>query len=882
MTNPVGLDVLRPRLSWELRGGMQVEQRNAKQTSFRLIVADSLEILNTNKGNVWDSRRVTTGQSTQRIFDGQSLKSRQRYFWKVMVWDEKDSRTGWSEPAFWEMGLLDAWDWDAQWIGVGEQETDAAIEMPPVEHYQTRFMVDEGVASARLYATALGTYELQLDGERVGADYFTPGWTNYHKRVQYQTYDVTAQMTAGEHVLEGLVADGWYRGYLMTFKGKTSRERYGERLALKVQLEIRYENGRSQTITTHPKSWQASLAGPIRYADHYIGEYYDARQETISDWQTPEIIPPTQAKLVAQIGAPVRKMHEIEPIAILTSPKGETIVDFGQNMVGWVRLRVRGEAGTAVSLHHAEILDQDGSFYTENLRAAKQMVTYVCKGAPEDEIYEPGFTFQGFRYVLVEGYPGELTLESLTGVVLSSDLAETGSFECSNPLINQLQQNIVWGQRGNFLEVPTDCPQRDERLGWTGDAQVFAATACFNMDVASFLTRWLRNVSDDRRADGAIPHVVPNVLGDDAAGATGWADAAIIVPWTLYLHYGDIEILRQHYGTMQRWVGYMYERAGKDLIWRGDFHFGDWLATDRDDLGTPFGITETDLIATAFYAHSTGLLANIARLLGREEDAQAYARIAEAVAAAFCDEFVTKNGRIGTNTQTAYVLALMFDLLPEEQQPEAARRLVENIRERGNHLATGFLGTPYLCHVLTDFGYLDVAYDLLLQESCPSWLYPVKMGATTIWERWDGVKASGEFQNAGMNSFNHYAYGAIGNWLYSVVAGLVVDPMQPGYKHSIIQPNPGGGLTYAKATLKTPYGELASHWVKEGNELQLNLTIPVNTTATVLLPTAQAVGVLENDEPLDLEGNPDRIGDLQEITAVEIGSGQYHFVVSYD
>jgi alpha-L-rhamnosidase len=547
----------------------------------------------------------------------------------------------------------------------------------------------------------------------------------------------------------------------------------------------------------------------------------------------------------------------------------------GQNMVGWVRLQVQGERGTTVTLRHAEVLDQDDNFYTANLRPARQTVTYVLKG-DGDEIYEPRFTFQGFRYVAVEGYPGELTLGSLTGIVLYSDMATTGHFECSHLLINQLQQNILWGQRGNFLEVPTDCPQRDERLGWTGDAQVFARTACFNMDVAAFFTRWLRSLADEQRQDGAVPNVIPNVLGEEKAGATGWADAAVIVPWTLYQCYGDKRVLAENYNTMQRWVAYMYERAGADFIWSGDTHYGDWLATDRDDLDR-YGLTDTDLIATAFFAYSTTLLAKIARVLDREEDAQAYDRVAAAIRQAFCNEFVTRNGRIGTNTQTAYVLPLMFDLLPEEQRPEAARRLVANIRDRDNHLSTGFLGTPYLCHVLTRFGYLDVAYDLLRQETCPSWLYPITRGATTIWERWDGIKPDGSFQNAKMNSFNHYAYGAIGHWLYSVVAGIEIDEQKPGYKHVLIHPRPGGELTYAEAWVETGYGRLSSRWQLADDTFTLRLTIPANTTATVTLPASDVDAVFESERPLaEAEG----VRNMQIVAGkvvIQIGSGEYAF-----
>ena len=881
-TNPIGIDILRPRLSWQLFS----ERRGVQQTAYRILVADSQEALDKNIGNMWDSKRITSNASTLRPYKGANLQSRQRYYWKVIVWDEKNRRAELQESAFWEMGLLSIDDWQADWITPDYVENKD--EMQPCPLLRTEFEIEGEVQSARLYATALGTYELHLGGQRVGQEYFTPGWTNYNKRIQYQTYDVTNQLSPGRHALGAILADGWYRGHLANFAG-LSRNKYGDTLALLVQLEVVYVDGRCQTITTNPHNWRSTNSGPLRHADHYMGETYDARLEKggwttavydDNNWSATRLYDHPKSTLVAQVGTPVRKMHEVKPVAIQTAPLGETIVDFGQNMVGWVQLKVKGERGTAVTLRHAEILDQNGNLYTTNLRPAQQTNTYILKGEG-DEIYEPRFTFQGFRYVAIENYPGELLLDKLTGIVLYSDLVATGHFECSHPLINQLQQNIVWGQRGNFLDVPTDCPQRDERLGWTGDAQAFARTACFNMDVAAFFTRWLHNLRDDQFENGAVPHVIPHVLGENSAGATGWADAVVIVPWTLYQQYGDKRVLAENYGAMQRWVAYMHQRAGENFIWSGDFHFGDWLATDRDDFGTPFGLTETDLIATTFYAYSATLLAKIARVLKREEDAQAYEQLATAVCQAFCAEFVTANGRIGTNTQTAYVLALMFDLLPEAQRPEAARRLVANIRERDNHLATGFLGTPYLCHVLTRFGHLNVAYELLLQESCPSWLYPITQGATTIWERWDGIKPDGSLQNPDMNSFNHYAYGAIGDWLVSTVAGLQIDEQRPGYKHTLIYPRPGGDLTYAKAELMTGYGRLTSHWQLTDAAFTLNAIIPANTTATIILPLPTADEIFESGQPIREAPGIKNVQIIEGNTLIDVGSGNYEFAVQF-
>jgi len=874
---PLGIDVRQPRLSWKLAS----EQRDARQSAYRILVADSVQGLANDRGNLWDSGKVASDASIQRDYQGSALGSRQRCYWKVQVWDEDDQPTAWSEPASWEMGLLQARDWGAAWIAADIPEDKTTMQPCPM--LRTEFNVVGGVRSARIYVTSLGNYELHLDGSRVGDAYFTPGWTSYTKRLQYQTYDVSAQLTAGDHALGALLADGWYRGYIALTELK--RNFYGDTLALLLQLVIEYNDGRVQVVGSDG-TWRAAT-GPILEADHFMGERYDARLEkpgwTMAgyddrDWSGVVVLDQEKSVLVAQTGPPVRVIEEIDPQSILRTPKGETVVDFGQNMVGWVRMRVSGSPGTQVTLRHAEVLDSEGNFYTENLRRARQTNTYILKGGDE-EVYEPRFTFQGFRYVAVEGYPGQDLLESLTGVVLHSDLPPTGSFECSNPLVNQLQHNIVWGLKGNFLEVPTDCPQRDERMGWTGDAQIFTPTASFNKEVAGFFTRWLRDLVADQRQDGAYPYVAPNTFPSDGYGATGWADAGVIIPWELYLSYGDKRILEENYAAMRRWIGYMRQRAGEDLVWRGDFHFGDWLATDRNDLGTPFGITETDLLATAFFAHSTGLVAKIAAVLGRDEEAGEYRQLGADIRRAFQREFVTPNGRVGTNTQTAYVLTLMFDLLPENQRAEAVRRLVADIRARDDHLSTGLLGSRYLSQVLTDAGQLDVAYDLLLQDTCPSWLYPVKLGATTIWERWDGIKADGSFQNAGMNSFNHYAYGAIGHWLYSVVAGIATDPGEPGYKHAVIHPHPGGGLTYARAALNTMYGELASHWELDGASFELQVSVPANTSATIILPAGQGAGITQNGAPLVEAAGIHSVHVEEGETFVKVGSGRYDFRV---
>ena len=874
--NPVGIDVRKPRLSWQI----QSAARGVTQSAYEIRVATSEPGLQSARGVVWDSGRVASSDSIHRVYEGPPLQSAHRYYWQVRSWTADGQASDWSAPASWETGLLAPSDWRASWI---EPDLKEDVSKPgPAPMLRREFKLAGPIERARAYVTAHGLYEMQLNGRRVGDEVFTPGWTSYGRRLQYQTYDVTDLLKPGANAVGVLLGSGWYRGEI----GFTNqRNRYGKKVALLLQIDVTYKNGRTETIGTDA-SWKAAT-GPILMSEIYHGETYDARLD-LPGWTSPGfddrqwsgVTTASHPKdtLIAPAGPPVRRIEELKPAKIFKTPGGDTVVDMGQNMVGWVRLNVQGPAGTTVALRHAEILDKDGNFYTENLRNAKATLTYTLKGGVP-ETFEPHFTFMGFRYVAVRGFPGELTTDNLRGVVVHSDMTPQGAFETDNALVNQLQHNIVWGQKGNFLDVPTDCPQRDERLGWTGDAQVFCRTAAFNRDVAGFFTKWLKDVAADQLETGSIPHVIPDVLsnpGRPAAGAAGWADSAVIIPWTMYLAYGDTRVLEDQYTTMTRWVAYMRARAGDDLIWDGDFHFGDWLAFAQNSPAYPGATTSTDFIATAFFAHSSDLLARTARVLGRKDDAARYADQFEKIKAAFNREFVTSTGRVGENTQTAYVLALEFDLLPGALRGVAARRLAQEVRTR-RHLTTGFLGTPYLCHVLTRYGYLDEAYMLLKREQYPSWLYPVKAGATTIWERWDGQKPDGAFQDKGMNSFNHYAYGAIGDWMYRVVAGIDLDETSPGYRHVLLQPRPGGGFTHVKASHETMYGTVGSEWTLKDGAFDLAVTVPANAHATVRLPNAQLAAVRESGQPL--VGAAGIAGSRQDGDAVvvEIGSGSYRF-----
>jgi alpha-L-rhamnosidase len=871
-TDPIGIDAPAPRLGWQLR------------SAARAVVQSAYQVQVTREGKtVWDTGKVASDRSVHVPYAGPPLESSGRYTWRVRAWDGARKASAWSAPASFEMGLLAPDDWKARWVQPGGEEDTKASAPAPV--LRGAFEVKGAVRSARAYVTSLGLYELEINGKRVGDQLFTPGWTSYGKRLQYQTYDVTAHLRPGPNAIGATLGDGWFRGNLAWRK---KRNVYGDRVALLCQVRLEYAGGRVEVVGTDG-TWR-SATGPVRMSDIYNGETYDARLERPGwsapgyddgDWTPVTVVVPAKRPLIAPAGPPVRRIEEVRPVKISKTPAGETVVDMGQNMVGFVRLKVRGPAGTTVRLRHFEVLDKAGNVYLANLRVAKQQVMYVLKGGGE-EVYEPRFSFQGFRYVAVEGWPGELTLDGLTGVVVHSDMAATGTLTTSSPLLNQLQHNIRWGQKGNFLDVPTDCPQRDERLGWTGDAQVFARTAAFNMDVAGFFTKWLGDVAADQQADGAVPFVVPDVLSEGGRGASAsaaWADAAVIIPWTMYLSYGDTRLLERQYPSMKAWVEYMRTRAGDTNLWNTGFHFGDWLAFATTASDYPGATTGKDLIATAFYAHSTDLLQRTAAVIGKKEEAAEYAALLPKIKEAFRKEFVTASGRVGENTQTAYALALQFDLLPEELRAEAARRLAAEVRTR-RHLTTGFVGTPYLCHVLSRYGHTDLAYRLLNREEYPSWLYPVKQGATTIWERWDGQKPDGSFQDAGMNSFNHYAYGAIGEWLYRVVAGLEIDPAEPGYRHVLVQPRPGGGLTSAEARLETPYGEAASGWAVAEGKATVSATVPPNAHGTVRLPAATLAGVTEGGGPVSAAPGVKSAAQEGDAVVVEVGSGTYRF--AYD
>jgi alpha-L-rhamnosidase len=877
-TNPLGIDVLRPRMSWR----MQSDRRGARQTAYRILAAPTEAGLDGGPGHLWDSGKIEEDQSIHVPYAGPPPASGQRVYWKVRVWDEAGMEMD-SPSAWWEMGLLERTDWAAQWIGApfwGGPRTSS-----PAPYLRKEFTLQKQFVTARLYATAIGLYECRMNGVRVGDALLAPGWTDYFRRVQYQTYDVTDLLRPGANAFGAVLGDGWGVGHIAWL----GRQQYADRPQFLAQIVLTSADGSQETIATD-ESWKAAQ-GPILESDMLMGESYDARRE-LPDWSNPgcndaawravDVLADHGAARVAADGPMVKRQDALRPVNIHQIPhprRPRWIFDMGQNMVGWAQLRVRGEKGTTIAVRFAEALNPDGTLYTENLRTARSTDYYTLKGDGE-ELWEPLFTFHGFRYVELLGFPGVPTEEAVTGIVIHSEMPSIGTFECSDPSINRLQHNIVWGQKGNFVDVPTDCPQRDERLGWTGDAQVFIRTAAFNRNVAGFFTKWTRDLEDAQYPNGAYPSVAPNLpawsIGE---GGPAWADAGVICPWTVYRCYGDRRLLEERYASMQRFIEFLSHTSRKGIRcyaeyagWHGN---GDWLALDGSD-GREGG-TSKELIGTAFFAYSAHLMENIARVLDKPEDTPRYQALAEEARAAFRNRFVHPDGTIEGGTQTAYVLALEFDLLPGTLRPLAAAELVRSIRGRGNHLSTGFVGTPYINWVLSRTGHLDTAYALLQQTTWPSWLYSVTQGATTIWERWDGWTHDKGFQDPKMNSFNHYAYGAIGAWMYAVIGGIDLDPILPGYKHIVMHPCPGGGLTCATVELQSMYGTIRSAWTQKNDRFDWRIIIPGNTTATIYVPAEDVTQVTESGQPLESSKGVIILGMEDGSAVFRLASGTYDF-----
>lgn len=700
----------------------------------------------------------------------------------------------------------------AKWVVPGFKE-DTLLRPCPV--YTKNIDVRKGLRTATLYITAHGLYEANINTKRVGDAYFTPGYTRYDKRLQYQQYDVKPLLKKGANSIVVTIGEGWYRG---RFGGNLEPDTYGNDAGMLFQLELTYNDGRTVSVVSD-SSW-ACHTGPIRYSGLYEGELYDTRTQPLLSGPVATAGFPKDI-LVAGSTPPVREKEQFHPVKVWITPKGEQVIDFGQNLAGWVRCTLQGKAGDTIRLHHAEMLDKEGNFYTGNLREAAATDTYVLDG--KKKTFQPHFTWHGFRYVKVEGC--KVNPDDFTAIALYTDLKPAGTFSCSNSMLNQLYHNITWSFKGNSLDIPTDCPQRSERLGWTGDAQVFCRTASYLFDVDAFFGKWLQDVAAEQAPNGAIPSIIPDVYKkyrqDPRGGTAGWADAATIIPWTLYWVYGDTAVLSRQYASMKAWVDYI-NSVSKEGLWNAN-GYGDWLA--------PGDSTSLPYIDQCYWANSTQLLINSATVLGRWDDVAKYRQSLQEIKTAFLKNYISPEGVAITHTQTAYVLALQFDMLPDSMKKHAADRLAGLVTKNNNHLATGFLGTPYLLHALSENGYTALAYKVLNQETCPSWLYPVKMGATTIWEKWDAIKPDSTVQ---ATSYNHYSYGAVGEWLYRAVAGI--DAASPGYEKILIRPHPGGGLTWVNASYTCPYGKIVSNWKMDNGKFSLHVEIPAGTRAMIMIP----------------------------------------------
>lgn len=930
--NPLGIDELQPRLTWRV----QSAERGAKQEAYQILVASSPELLAGNAGDVWDSGKVQSSRTVNIVYAGQPPVSRKEYFWKVGVWDGH-GKAQWSKPASWSMGLLQPEDWKADYISFRDttpvwKDTNILF-LPPAHQFRKEFTAAKSIRRATIYATALGVYELWLNGRRVGDARFAPGWTDYHQRAYYYSYDATPLVKSGRNALGAWVADGWYAGYLGfgLYKGigteKIGRSTYGKTPALMAQLELEYADGSRQIIPTDA-SWKVTGDGPVREADLLMGESYDARKETQgwcragfvdSQWEQAILasesgsVPATfyeyqdpsgpggapklegrpvdlgfrrPARLEAFPGRPVCPMQELKPVAITSPSNGVYIFNLGQNFAGVARLRVKGPAGAKVQLRYGEMLYPNGRLMTENLRKARATDTYILRGDSHGEEWTPRFTFHGFQYVEVRGYPGAPGKDAITGIVLHSDTPLTSGFECSDAAPNRLFKNVVWTQRANFLDLPTDCPQRDERMGWMGDAQTYIHCATLNADVAAFYTKWLREVMEAQRPSGAFPDYCPFAFQYEWDFATAWGDAGVICPWTLWRAYGDTRILERCWPFMTKFLDWRKAASTNFLgVVRGN-DWGDWLSFGKK--------TPLDYIDTVYFAYCAQLMSEMAAALGKKREAAQYAELLQQIKTAFAQKYLQADGSLNLDTQTAYALALYAKLIPADLSAKSGKILAGKLRagetENNSGMTTGFLGARPLLPVLTSVGENDLAVKHFQSRKFPSWGYEVEQGATTIWERWNsftkehGFEGEDGQQNASMNSFDHYAFGAVCEWMLGDLAGIQSDG--PGYDRIIIHPHPpspGSNLErppihWVKAHYDSIHGRIVSNWRSAENQFELEVEIPANTSATIYLPATNAKQIQEGSMPLSKAQGTTVLGVVDGAAVLAVGSGRYHFV----
>ncbi len=805
-----GMSVRIPRFSWKL----ETEERDTVQTAYRIRVFCGEEA-------VWDSGRRADAQSVLVPYEGEVLAEEREYRVSLAVEDNHGNAAE-SRTSFFT-GIFDASHFAAKMITHDLKKEETACPI----FYRSFSAEQKPVEKAVLYATAHGVYEVQVNGARVGEDYMCPGWTGYRKRLQYQTYDITEYLQE-KNLVEMTVGNGWYKG-ILSFDCKP--DRYGDRVAAFAEIHVIYQDG-SRTVIATDADWKVKT-GPIRYSEIYMGETQDTDGAAVTEG-TVSAAEFDMSVLVPQESEPVRVTERIAPKKIFTDPKGNRLVDFGQNLTGLAEIRIRGKKGQKITVRHAETLDADGVFYPDTLRTAVSLDTYILNG--QEQVLMPHFTFHGFRYIAVEGVE-EMAPEMFTACVMHSDMRQTGSFSCANEAVNRLQSNIAWSLRDNFFDIPSDCPQRDERLGWMGDAQVFSWTAAFNRNTALFFSKWMRDVAAASSLKEGVPHIVPDIQGTYSSAA--WSDAAVIIPWVVYQTYGDVRILEESWQCMHEWVDYIRNRVNENGLWMTNYQYGDWLALDREQGDGSVGATDVYLVANACYLYVTDLVAKTAKVLGKEAEASYYETIYEETLTSFREEYYTPRGRIVSETQTGCVLSLHFHLAKEADREKILHTLLANIEDHKNHLTTGFVGTPYLCHALSDNGAHDMAGLLFLRDDYPSWLYGVKMGATTMWERWDAIRPDGTMPHPGQNSMNHYAYGAIGDWIYRKIGGI--NQLEAGYHRFYVKPMFVRGIEEARTELETPYGKIVSFWSCRNRKIRVEVKVPANTTALIYLPEKEEV-----------------------------------------
>jgi alpha-L-rhamnosidase len=904
LTNPV-IDEASPRLSWMV----STDVNNQAQAAYQIMVASSQKQLDNNNADLWNSGKVKSNNFYQIKYLGRPLLPREVCYWKVRAWDKGDNPGQWSEPAKWSMGLMNKNEWKAQWIGLDLYylNRDSSFILPPVPVLRKEFNLKKEIKEAKIYVTALGLYNLYINGQKVGDDYFTPGWTDYNKRVYYQSYEVKSLLKNGSNAIGSELSYGWYAGYIgpAVFVGLPKvRGFYGQVPALKVQLEITYTDGTKNIIITD-KSWKGT-DGPLRESDIQMGDIYDAGMELMgwnkpgydeSKWKNVELIPGNDRKIEIYPGAPVRITQEIKPAAITPRPDGKYIFNMGQNFAGVIKLNVKGSAGQKVVIRYGEMLNSDGSLMTENLRKARATDTYILKGDTNGESWIPQFTYHGFQYIELSGYPGTPDENSLTGLVLGSKMSFAGNFETSDPEVNRLYKNIVWTQRSNMIEVPTDCPQRDERLGYSGDSQIFIGSAVMNINVAAFFKKWLVDLNDDQNKNGLYPDYAPAPLswGDGYPYHPGWMEGGIIIPFTLYKTYGDTRVLQIYYSQMKKLIEYGVEKT-KDKCYydegewsdygKGYLGLGDWLSIGAT--------TSDDIISSIYLGYTIKLMKEIAGALGYTKDAVYFKGLFNKFQSGFTGHYLDHNGiakiekdkydfypaykkadGISGNTQTTYANLIYMHLLPDSLSKEAAKHLVGLINQNNGKLSTGFLGVKQLLPALSETGNEDLAHSIFLNKEYPGWLYEVENGATSMWEHWDSYSKKTGFASAGMNSFDHYAFGSVCEWMFHYLAGIQNKGI--AYDSVILKPEYDKHFSFVNASYQSIRGKIISSWKTEGDKFDYKIEIPVGTKAVVYIPSAKSINPEVNGKSINSYSFIKVIGYYDGYWSVEVPSGSYDF-----